>query len=79
MLFRSKKKPGIIGIKVQIMWPDARLPDEIRIKEPAAAPPAAPAQPAAPEAPAAEAKAEPAAAPEAKPEPAEKKPEGAGA
>jgi len=29
----AKKKPGIIGIKVQIMWPDARLPDEIRVKE----------------------------------------------
>ena len=44
----AKKKPGIIGIKVQIMWPDARLPDEIRIREPATAPPGAapPLQPA---------------------------------
>jgi small subunit ribosomal protein S3 len=66
----AKKKPGIIGIKVQIMWPDARLPDEIRIREPAAAPaqpPAAPAQGAASEA----------AAPEAKPEAAAPRPEGA--
>ncbi len=74
----AKKKPGIIGIKVQIMWPDARLPDEIRIREPAAAPAeaapqsaaaAAPAQPAAPEAPAPETKPE-SQAPEKKPEPA---------
>ena len=64
----AKKKPGIIGIKVQIMWPDARLPDEILIREPAAAP-AAPA-PAAPEAPV-----EPA-APAAGPPAVEKKPEG---
>ncbi len=72
----AKKKPGIIGIKVQIMWPDARLPDEIRIREPAAAQPAAPAapaQPAAPEAPPAEANAE-AAAPQ-RPEGTDKKPE----
>lgn len=74
----AKKKPGIIGIKVQIMWPDARLPDEIRIREPAAAPAeaapqsaaaAAPAQPATPEAPAPETKPE-SQAPEKKPEPA---------
>ena len=73
----AKKKPGIIGIKVQIMWPDARLPDEIRIREPAAAPAeaapqplaiAVPAQPAAPEAPAADKKAEPP-SPETKTEP----------
>jgi len=72
----AKKKPGIIGIKVQIMWPDARLPDEIRIREPAVAPaeaapqtaaPAGPAQSAAPEAPAADNKAE-APAPERKPD-----------
>lgn len=65
----AKKKPGIIGIKVQIMWPDARLPDEIRIREPAAAPapPAAPAPSAAQEA----------AAPDAKPEAAAPRPEGA--
>jgi small subunit ribosomal protein S3 len=47
----AKKKPGIIGIKVQIMWPDARLPDEIRIREPATPPPAQ-AQAPAPEGPA---------------------------
>ena len=49
----AKKKPGIIGIKVQIMWPDARLPDEIRVKErsPAAPPAEAPAAPPPPEGP----------------------------
>jgi small subunit ribosomal protein S3 len=40
----AKKKPGIIGIKVQIMWPDARLPDEIRIREAAAQPAASTVQ-----------------------------------
>ena len=72
----AKKKPGIIGIKVQIMWPDARLPDEIRIREPAAAPaqpPAAPAQAAAQEAAAPDAMPEAAAAP--RQEGAEKNPE----
>jgi small subunit ribosomal protein S3 len=41
----AKKKPGIIGIKVQIMWPDARLPDEIKVREPMAAVLAAPQAP----------------------------------
>jgi len=41
----AKKKPGIIGIKVQIMWPDARLPDEIKVKDPGAPPSAKPAAP----------------------------------
>jgi small subunit ribosomal protein S3 len=48
----AKKKPGIIGIKVQIMWPDARLPDEIKVREPS---PEAPAVPQAPKGPDAEA------------------------
>jgi small subunit ribosomal protein S3 len=43
----AKKKPGIIGIKVQIMWPDARLPDEIKVKERAVAVSAAPQAPKA--------------------------------
>lgn len=29
----AKKKPGIIGVQVQIMVPDAKLPDEINIKK----------------------------------------------
>lgn len=41
----AKLKPGIIGVTVQIMNPNAKLPDEIDIIPP----PAAPAQPAAPE------------------------------
>jgi small subunit ribosomal protein S3 len=28
----AKKKPGILGVKVRIMRPDAKLPDEIHIK-----------------------------------------------
>ncbi|MEM4728334.1 MAG: 30S ribosomal protein S3 [Thermoplasmata archaeon] len=32
----AKKKPGVIGIKVQIMVPDARLPDEVRVLKPKA-------------------------------------------
>ncbi|MGQ9583512.1 MAG: 30S ribosomal protein S3, partial [Thermoplasmatota archaeon] len=35
----AKKKPGIIGIKVQIMLPDTHLPDEIDVIEPAASAP----------------------------------------
>jgi small subunit ribosomal protein S3 len=56
----AKKKPGIIGIKVQIMWPDARLPDEIKVRDPVPeAQPAAPKEEPKPEgAPAAEPPAE---------------------
>jgi small subunit ribosomal protein S3 len=76
----AKKKPGIIGIKVQIMWPDARLPDEIRVKErspeaPPAEAPAAPQPPGGPEAgvpPAGEAKQEAAPVSDKKEENAEK-------
>jgi small subunit ribosomal protein S3 len=42
----AKLKPGVIGVTVQIMDPNARLPDEIDIIPPPAAP-AAPAEPAA--------------------------------
>jgi len=42
----AKLKPGVMGITVQIMDPNARLPDEIDIIPPPAAP-AAPAEPAA--------------------------------
>jgi small subunit ribosomal protein S3 len=45
----AKKKPGIIGIKVQIMWPDARLPDEIKVRERAPEAPAIQAPAAAEE------------------------------
>jgi len=61
----AKLKPGIIGVKVQIMHPKARLPDEVRIRdavaedapipaapEPAEPTQAAPAQPAESEKPA---------------------------
>jgi small subunit ribosomal protein S3 len=44
----AKKKPGIIGIKVMIMWPDAHLPDEIKVKDPASAAAAVPPAPAPP-------------------------------
>lgn len=52
----AKLKPGVLGVKVRIMRPDARLPDEIKVTIPAApaqppAPPAAPAAPAPSEAP----------------------------
>lgn len=30
---RAKTKPGIIGVKVRIMKPEAKLPDEVEIKE----------------------------------------------
>jgi small subunit ribosomal protein S3 len=42
----AKLKPGVMGVTVQIMDPNARLPDEIDIIPPPAAP-AAPAEPAA--------------------------------
>jgi small subunit ribosomal protein S3 len=42
----AKLKPGVTGVTVQIMDPNARLPDEIDIIPPPAAP-AAPAEPAA--------------------------------
>lgn len=42
----AKLKPGVMGITVQIMDPSAKLPDEIDIIPPPAAP-AAPAEPAA--------------------------------
>lgn len=29
----AKLKPGIIGVKVRIMSPDVRLPDEVKLKE----------------------------------------------
>lgn len=68
----AKLKQGIIGVKVQIMHPKARLPDEVNIKDPAAVAPA-PAQPAepavehkAPEQPAEAAPAEPKEAPRKK-------------
>ena len=37
---QAKLKPGTIGIKVEIMPPDARLPDEINVVEPETPPPA---------------------------------------
>ena len=43
----AKLKPGVLGVKVRIMRPDARLPDEIKITMPPT-PVAAPAAPAAP-------------------------------
>lgn len=52
----AKLKPGVIGVTVQIMDPKAKLPDEIDIIPPPAAPEAGP-QPG-PEKPSAEAKAE---------------------
>nr|AJS13137.1 30S ribosomal protein S3P [uncultured archaeon] len=58
----AKLKPGVMGVTVQIMDPSARLPDEIDIIPPPAAP-AAPAEPAAK--PEAEVKAEEAKAAEA--------------
>src|SRR4030043_2095828 len=42
----AKLKPGIIGVTVQIMDPNARLPDEIDIIPPPAEPVPAPAAPA---------------------------------
>jgi len=51
----AKLKPGIIGVTVQIMDPNARLPDEIEIIPP---PPEPAPQPAAPVAPAVSEKAE---------------------
>jgi small subunit ribosomal protein S3 len=44
----AKLKPGVMGVTVQIMDPNAKLPDEIDIIPPTAAPaaPAAPVQPA---------------------------------
>ncbi len=50
----AKLKPGVMGVTVQIMDPNARLPDEIDIIPP----PAVPAAPVAPVQPAAEVKAE---------------------
>ena len=44
----AKLKPGIIGVTVQIMDPNARLPDEIDIIPPAAEPAPAPGAPVAP-------------------------------
>ena len=44
----AKLKPGIIGVTVQIMDPNARLPDEIDIIPPAAEPTPAPGAPVAP-------------------------------
>lgn len=66
---QAKLKPGIIGIKVQIMHPKARLPDEVIIKELAKE-----------EVPPAEAPVQEVPAEEKKPEeqPAEEKKEGAG-
>ena len=51
----AKLKPGVLGVKVRIMRPDARLPDEIKVLMPQApvAAPAPAAAPATPEAPAA--------------------------
>ena len=47
----AKLKPGVLGVKVRIMRPDARMPDDIKIIQPTAA--AAPTTPApAPEVPA---------------------------
>ncbi len=47
----AKLKPGVLGVKVRIMRPDARMPDDIKIIQPTAA--AAPVTPApAPEVPA---------------------------
>ncbi|MEK6851005.1 MAG: 30S ribosomal protein S3 [Candidatus Thermoplasmatota archaeon] len=49
----AKLKPGVIGVTVEIMDPNARLPDEIEIRAPAVeapAPPPPPAPPAVPEA-----------------------------
>jgi len=53
----AKLKPGVIGVTVEIMDPNARLPDEIRILAPAEAPVAvvAPPPPPPPEPEAAEA------------------------
>ena len=53
----AKLKLGIIGVKVQIMHPKARLPDEVRIRDPATV---APLQAETPEAAPAEAPSEPA-------------------
>ncbi len=44
----AKLKPGIIGVTVQIMDPNARLPDEIDIIPPPAEPTPAPGTPVAP-------------------------------
>lgn len=44
----ARKKLGAIGVKVSIMAPDARMPDEITVKEPGVVEPGAVA-PAAPE------------------------------
>jgi small subunit ribosomal protein S3 len=44
----AKLKPGIIGVTVQIMDPNARLPDEIDIIPPPAEPTPAPGAPVAP-------------------------------
>jgi small subunit ribosomal protein S3 len=44
----AKLKPGVLGVKVRIMRPDARLPDEITVTIPQAPTPVAPAAPAAP-------------------------------
>jgi small subunit ribosomal protein S3 len=48
----AKLKPGVLGVKVRIMRPDARLPDEIKVLMPQAPAPAPAAPAAAPEAPA---------------------------
>jgi small subunit ribosomal protein S3 len=47
----AKLKLGIIGVKVQIMHPKARLPDEVRIREPSELTSAQPTEPAPVEAP----------------------------
>jgi small subunit ribosomal protein S3 len=64
----AKLKPGVLGVKVRIMRPDARMPDDIKIVQPVAPTvPAAPAPvPAAP-APIVEEPVAPEAAPEAAP------------
>src|SRR5436189_2917122 len=35
-LAAAKLKPGVIGVTVEIMDPEAKLPDEIEIKQPSA-------------------------------------------
>jgi len=76
----AKLKPGVLGVKVRIMPPGVRLPDEIKFKEEKAEPKPAEAKPAEP-APLAEEVTEEIAAeaPEEKPEEAAvKEPEEAG-
>jgi len=61
----AKLKPGVLGVKVRIMRPDARMPDDIKIVQPAA--PTVPAAPAPVPAPIVEEPVVPEAAPEAVP------------